>query len=68
MKSEFPGAVPEIPVRDINEAAAYYQDKLGFTLDWGGEELGLAGISKGNCRMFLANREYRKDTATLGRP
>jgi hypothetical protein len=23
MKLEFPGAVPEIPVRDINEAAAY---------------------------------------------
>lgn len=60
MKSDFPGAIPEIPVSDINEAAAYYQDVLGFTLDWGDEELGLAGISKGNCRMFLANREYRK--------
>ena len=33
------------------------QNDLGFTLDRGGEELGLAGISKGNCRMFLANRE-----------
>ena len=44
MKLEFPGAVPEIPVRDINEAAAYYENNLGFTLDWGGEELGLAGI------------------------
>ena len=46
MKSEFPGAVPEIPVRDINEAAAYYETNLGFTVDWGDEELGLAGISK----------------------
>lgn len=61
MKSEFPSAVPEIPVRDINDAVLYYQDSLGFTLDWGGQELGLAGISKGNCRMFLANREYRKE-------
>jgi catechol 2,3-dioxygenase-like lactoylglutathione lyase family enzyme len=61
MKSEFPGAVPEIPVRDINEAVAYYESNLGFTLDWGGEEVGLAGISKGNCRMFLANQEYRKE-------
>ena len=51
MKSKFPGAVPEIPVRDINEAAAYYESNLGFTVDWGGEELGLAGISKGNCRV-----------------
>jgi hypothetical protein len=60
MKSEFPSAVPEIPVKSINEAVAYYQNNLGFTLDWGGDELGLAGISKGNCRIFLANREYRK--------
>jgi hypothetical protein len=28
MKLEFPGAVPEIPVRDINEAAAYYENDL----------------------------------------
>jgi predicted lactoylglutathione lyase len=66
MKSKFPGAVPEIPVRDINEAAAYYESSLGFTVDWGGEELGLAGISKGNCRMFLANSDYRKQRGNAG--
>ena len=66
MKSEFPGAVPEIPVSDINDAMLYYQDSLGFTLDWGGQELGLAGISKGNCRIFLANREYRKRYGNVG--
>ena len=66
MKSKFPGPVPEIPVRDIDTAAAYYQNNLGFTLDWGGEELGLAGISKGNCRMFLANQQYRKQHGNVG--
>jgi predicted lactoylglutathione lyase len=66
MTLELPGAVPEIPVRDINEAAAYYENNLGFTVDWGGEELGLAGISKGNCRMFLANSEYRKQSGSVG--
>jgi uncharacterized glyoxalase superfamily protein PhnB len=66
MESEFPGPVPEIPVRDIGAAAAYYQNHLGFTLDWGGEDLGLAGISKGSCRMFLANREYRKEYGNVG--
>jgi uncharacterized glyoxalase superfamily protein PhnB len=66
MTLEFPGAVPEIPVREINEAAAYYEKNLGFTVDWGGEELGLAGISKGNCRMFLANSEYRKQSVNHG--
>jgi uncharacterized glyoxalase superfamily protein PhnB len=60
MNLEFPGAVPEIPVRDINDAAAYYERNFGFTLDWVGEELGLAGISRGNCRMFLANPAFRK--------
>ena len=66
MKLDFPGAVPEIPVRDINEAAAYYVNTLGFTVDWGGEALGLAGISKGNCRMFLANADYRKECGNVG--
>src|SRR5262245_34585482 len=66
MKSDFPGAVPEIPVRDIATAAAYYRDNLGFSLDWGGEELGLAGISKGNCRMFLANQLFREDYGNVG--
>ena len=66
MKSEFPGAVPEIPVRDIDNAVLYYQDSLGFTLDWGGQELGLAGISRGNCRMFLANQEFRERHGNVG--
>jgi uncharacterized glyoxalase superfamily protein PhnB len=66
MKSEFPAAVPELPVRDIATAAAYYQNSLGFSVDWGGEELGLAGISKGNCRMFLANPQYRRAYGNVG--
>ena len=66
MNSEFPNPVPEIPVRDLNAALAYYQRNLGFTLDWNAEELGLAGISKGNCRMFLANQEFRKHYGNVG--
>jgi len=59
MPSSLPAAVPEIPVRRIDEAVAFYQ-RLGFTLDWGSEELGLAGISKDNCRRFLANQRHRQ--------
>lgn len=66
MNSTFPGAVPEIPVRDISKAAAYYESKLGFTVDWGGEDLGLTGISKGNCRMFLSSPGYRKELGNAG--
>jgi predicted lactoylglutathione lyase len=66
MKSEFPSAVPEIPVSDISKAVAYYDTKLGFRLDWGGEEIGLAGISRGHCRMFLANTDYRAQYGNVG--
>jgi len=66
MKSKFPGAVPEIPVSDIANATAYYQNSLGFNLDWTVDELGLAGLSKGNCRMFLANDQFRKGYGNVG--
>jgi len=66
MNSEFPSAVPELPVKDIATAVSYYQDSLGFTLDWGGDELGLAGVSKGNCRLFLANQQFRKAYGNAG--
>jgi len=41
MKNEFPAAVPEIPVTDMNAALNYYQGKLGFNIDWGGVEGGI---------------------------
>ena len=66
MESSFPGAVPEIPVQDVASAAAYYQRSLGFTVDWMDEALGLAGISKGECRMFLAGEAYRKGYGNAG--
>jgi len=59
MKSEFPAAVPEIPVTDMNAALDYYESKLGFNIDWGGAGGGIAGISKGDCRMFLTDRDFR---------
>lgn len=60
MESEFPGAVPEIPVSNVDQAAEYYRTHLGFQLDWGGEAGGIAGISKGHCRMFLTNPAFRE--------
>lgn len=59
MKHELPAAVPEIPVTDMNAALDYYQGKLGFTVDWGGADGGIAGISKGQCRIFLTDRDFR---------
>jgi len=59
MKNEFPGAVPEIPVTDMDRALNYYQHQLGFNIDWGGADGGIAGISKGHCRMFLTDADFR---------
>ena len=60
MKHEFPAAVPEIPVTDMDQALQYYATTLGFNLDWGGADGGIAGISNGQCRMFLTTRDFRE--------
>ena len=62
----FPAAVPEIPVASIDTAAAYYVEKLGFTLDFGDEAGGIAGISRGNCRLFLTNPSFREHYGNTG--
>ena len=66
MRMQFPCAVPELPVSDIDEALAYYEKNLGFTVDWRGGELGLAGISQGDCRMFLATPDFRQEYGNVG--
>jgi len=61
MKVDLPGAVPEIPVTDIEAALQYYRSCLDFNIDWNADgESGIAGISNGNCRMFLTDAAYRK--------
>lgn len=58
--NEFPAAVPEMPVTDMNAALDYYQHQLGFNIDWGSADGGIAGISKGQCRMFLTDSAFRE--------
>lgn len=60
MKQEFPGVVPEVPVGNVDVAAEYYQSRFGFRKDWGGEDGGIAQVSKGNCRIFLTNPAFRE--------
>ena len=57
---KFPGAIPEIPVSNIDAAIEYYKSHLGFDIDWGDEAGGIAGISLGDCRMFLTNTAFRE--------
>jgi hypothetical protein len=62
----FPAPVPEIPAANVDKAAAYYVNTLGFTLDWGGEKGGIAGISRGNCRLYITNRPFRESYGNIG--
>src|SRR5688572_3053924 len=66
MSSKFPCPVVEVPVNDISIAAAYYQRRLGFSLDWHEQDIGLAGVSNGQCRLFLADPGYRKANGNIG--
>jgi uncharacterized glyoxalase superfamily protein PhnB len=66
MDLKLPGAVPEIPVSDMERAIAYYRNILGFTLDWGPGEHGLAGISRDECRMFIADAGFRSYLGNTG--
>jgi uncharacterized glyoxalase superfamily protein PhnB len=59
MLAHFPQAVPEIPVRNVDQAAEYYVKVLGFSVDWGSDDGGIGGISQGDCRMFLTNAAFR---------
>ncbi|HYI94776.1 MAG TPA: VOC family protein [Bryobacteraceae bacterium] len=61
----FPAAVPEIPAADIDKAAAYYVNKLGFTLNWGDDQGGIAGVSRENCRLFITNRSFRESHGNI---
>lgn len=59
MPNDFPQAVPEIPVSNVDAAARHYVDVFGFSLDWGDDAGGIGGISQGDCRLFLTNPAFR---------
>lgn len=60
MLTRLPPAIPELPVSNIHQAAAYYINALGFHLDWHDEPDGIAGISHGGCRLFLTDAPFRQ--------
>lgn len=66
MITQFPKAVPEIPVGDVKQAADYYVRALGFQLDWHSTEDGIAGISQGDSRIFLTDAPFRKQYGSSG--
>lgn len=64
MSFSLPPAVPEIPVSDVAAAATYYRDRLGFAVDWLAEDIALAGVSRDQCRLFLAGPIFREGSSS----
>lgn len=56
-------AIPEIAVSDMARAIEYYRDRLGFDIDWEANDISLAGVSRGTCRIFLAGPAFREGRA-----
>jgi predicted lactoylglutathione lyase len=63
---QFPSVCPEIPVANLSPALSYYRDQLGFKIDWSDEQLGLAGLSRGDTRMFMTSAAYRSVLGNQG--
>ena len=62
MSEQFPGAVPELRVKNVARAAVYYEKCLAFHWDWGVE--GIGQVSKGACRIFLTDDAFRGEDST----
>ena len=56
---KLPQPVPELPVNDIQTAAASYAHQKAFRIDWTYED-SLAGISKDAARIFLRRRSAQE--------
>lgn len=58
--------MPELPVSNIDNALTYYKERLGFVVDWGDDEGGIAQISRGESRIFLTNPPFRSMHGNAG--
>ena len=56
-----PSPVPELPVRSVQASGAFYQQKMGFRVDWVYAD-DLAGISKDAARIFLRRRTEQEES------
>jgi uncharacterized glyoxalase superfamily protein PhnB len=63
---DFPAPIPEMPVSEMDVALEYYRTRLGFTIDWRDDADAIAGISRGNCRMFLTSAAFRQHYGNSG--
>jgi len=64
MLTQFPQAVPEIPVSNVDKVAEYYVRALGFSFDWGNDEGGIGGISPRSAGVQAGSTARQKSAAS----
>lgn len=57
---KLPSPVPEFPVSDLQASSAFYEERMGFSIDWTYENF-FAGISKDATRIFLRRRTEQEE-------
>jgi uncharacterized glyoxalase superfamily protein PhnB len=65
---KLPPACPEVPVAELGPALEYYRDRFGFTIDWADDSIGLAGLSRGETRLFMGDAKFRASLGTAPAP
>lgn len=65
---KLPSGIPEIHASNLQQAISYYVNQLGFTFDWkwGDEAAGIAGVSRGDCHLYLTNPGFREGYGNNG--
>ena len=58
---KLPNPVPELPVSNLQAAGTFYEQRMGFRVDWV-HEGDLAGISKDAARIFLRRRTEQEES------
>lgn len=49
--------VPELPVKDVEQAQVYYRDVLGFEIGWLDPGKGIGAVSRGHAAIFFRKRQ-----------
>jgi len=57
MKSIFHQPVPELPVKDVEKAQAFYRDNLEFTVAWTDPSKLIGAVSKDEAAIFLRQHD-----------
>ncbi|HEY1732362.1 MAG TPA: VOC family protein [Terriglobales bacterium] len=62
MSPEFPSAVPEVPVDDVDRAVAYYVKHFGFKLDWRAQTVTSQGFPRATAGSSSPVPAFARDT------